>query len=126
MEDVTLTVPASIYDSLPEGEDTPRLDMERAVEGWQTRLNRAIGDADDDAAAVSVVVDAMERFESRWERYDDFVVELRAWGQSPIYAMAWRDLQASLVRQLYDHERFGDRIDRERHARILGDGIRPK
>jgi hypothetical protein len=70
-------------------------------------------------------VDAVERFEERWEQYDDFVAELRAWGQSPIYAMAWRDLMAALIRQVYDHEELADGIDRERHARIVSDGIRP-
>ncbi|WP_435176157.1 hypothetical protein [Halorussus sp. AFM4] len=124
MDEISLTVPDPIVESLPaDGEDAAR-DMERAVEGWERRLNRVFEEGDDDEAA-SAVVDALERFEDRWEQYDDFVAELRAWGQSPIYAMAWRDLMAALMRQLYDHEDLGERIDRERHARIVSDGIRP-
>ena len=140
MDRISLSVPEPITESLPaDGEDAAR-DMHRAVEGWEKRLNRAFeeaegvsgeagdssersSDGDDDAAGA--VVDALERFEDRWEQYDDFVAELRAWGQSPIYAMAWRDLMAALMRQLYDHEDLGERIDRERHARIVSDGIRP-
>ena len=124
MEAISLTVPEAIVESLPADGDDAARDMERAVAGWETRLNRAIEGADDEAAA-GAVVDALERFEERWEQYDDFVAELRAWGQSPIYAMAWRDLMAGLMQQLYDHEDLGDRIDRERHARIVSDGIRP-
>ncbi|WP_135823973.1 hypothetical protein [Halorussus ruber] len=124
MDEISLTVPDAIVESLPaDGEDAAR-DMHRAVEGWEERLNRAIEDGEDEDAA-GAVVDALERFENRWEQYDDFVAELRAWGQSPIYAMAWRDLMGSLMRQLYDHEDLGERIDRERHARLVSDGIRP-
>lgn len=124
MEAISLTVPEAIVESLPADGDDAARDMERAVAGWESRLNRAIEGADDEDAA-GAVVDAVERFEDRWEQYDDFVAELRAWGQSPIYAMAWRDLMAALMQQLYDHEALGDRIDRERHARIVSDGIRP-
>jgi hypothetical protein len=125
MEEITLSVPEPIVESLPaDGEDAAR-DMQRAVEGWQTRLNRAVVEAESEDDAAGAVVDALERFEDRWEQYDDFVAELRAWGQSPIYAMAWRDLMAALMQQLYDHEEFADHIDRERHARLVSDGIRP-
>ncbi|MFC4447569.1 hypothetical protein [Halorussus aquaticus] len=125
MDELTLSVPDPIVESLPaDGEDAAR-DMERAVEGWERRLNSAIAEADGDDDAAGAVVDALERFENRWEQYDDFVAELRAWGQSPIYAMAWRDLMGALMQQLYDHENLGERIDRERHARIVSDGIRP-
>jgi hypothetical protein len=125
MDEISLSVPEPIVESLPaDGEDAAR-DMQRAVEGWQTRLNRAVEEADSEDDAAGAVVDALERFEDRWEQYDDFVAELRAWGQSPIYAMAWRDLMAALMQQLYDHEAFADRIDRERHARLVSDGIRP-
>ncbi|WP_132057886.1 hypothetical protein [Halorussus amylolyticus] len=125
MEDITLTLPDRIVESLPaDGEDAAR-DMERAVAGWERRLNRAADEADTDEAAAGAVVDALERFEDRLERYDDFVVELRAWGQSPIYAMAWRDLHVALMRQLYDHEDLSEYIDRERHSRLVSDGIRP-
>ncbi|USZ67329.1 hypothetical protein NGM10_11370 [Halorussus salilacus] len=125
MEDVSLTVPDAIVESLPADGDDAARDMQTAVAGWESRLNRAIEEAEDDDEAAGAVVDALERFEDRWEQYDDFVVELRAWGQSPIYAMAWRDLQAALIRQLHDHEDLADRIDRERHARLVSDGIRP-
>ncbi|WP_115864047.1 hypothetical protein [Halorussus litoreus] len=125
MEQITLSVPDPIVESLPaDGEDAAR-DMREAVDGWERRLNRAIEDAESDDDAAGAVVDVLERFEERWEQYDDFVAELRAWGQSPIYAMAWRDLMASLLRQLYDHEDLSERIDRERHARMVSDGIRP-
>lgn len=125
MGTVSLSVPEPIAESLPaDGEDAAR-DMHRAVEGWEARLNRAVEDAENDEEAAGAVVDALERFESRWEQYDDFVAELRAWGQSPIYAMAWRDLMGSLSRQLIDHEEFTDHVERERHARLVSDGIRP-
>ncbi len=39
--------------------------------------------------------------------------------------MAWRDLYASLIQQLYDHEQLSSHIDRERNARLVTDGIRP-
>jgi hypothetical protein len=124
MDEISLTIPDAIVESLPADGDDAAKDMRRAVEGWQQRLNRVITEETDEAAA-GAVVDALERFESRWEQYDDFVAELRAWGQSPIYAMAWRDLMGSLLRQLYDHDELGERIDRERHARLVSDGIRP-
>jgi len=124
MDEITLGVPEPIVESLPaDGEDAAQ-DMHRAVDSWERRLNRVIAEEDDEAAA-GAVVDMLERFENRWEQYDDFVAELRAWGQSPIYAMAWRDLMGALMRQLYDHEDLDERIDRERHARLVSDGIRP-
>ena len=126
MEHLTLTIPEPITSSLPEDGENAARDMERAVGGWETRLNRVIDDAESDEEAARTIVDVLERFERRWEQYDDFVAELRAWGQSPIYAMGWRNLQASLVRQVYEHEGLAEHLDRERHARILDDGIRPK
>ncbi|WP_327052255.1 hypothetical protein [Halomicrococcus gelatinilyticus] len=125
MEEITLSIPESIVTSLPEDGENAARDMERAVEGWEARLNRLREETEDDEAVAGAVVDVVERFEERWEQYDDFVAELRAWGQSPIYAMAWRDLMGSLVRQLYDHDDLADHIDRERHARLVSDGIRP-
>lgn len=119
MDELSLGVPESIIESLPEDGDDAALDMQQAVAGWEHRLNDLLADEDD-----SDVVDVLERFEERWERYDDFIVELRAWGQSPIYAMAWRDLYAALLQQVYDHGDLAGRIDRERHARIVEDGIR--
>ena len=122
MDELELVLPEAIIESLPpESEDTKR-DMGQAVAGWERELSAAL-EADDDA--VATVVDLIERFEGRWEAYDEFVVELRAWGQSPIYAMAWRNLHASVIRQIYDHDDLSDRISRERNARIVEDGIRP-
>lgn len=123
MDEVSLSIPQGIVDSLPEDGEDASIDMQRAVAGWERQLNRSIEDADEEDA-TGTVVDLIERFEDRWERYDEFVVELRAWGQSPIYAMAWRDLHAALIRQLYDHADLADRIEQERHARIFSDGIR--
>lgn len=124
MDDIELFIPEGIVESLPaDGEDTKQ-DMGRAIQGWERDLN-AVLSVEDDAEAVAGVVDMIEHFEDRWEAYDEYVVELRAWGQSPIYAMAWRDLHASIIQQLYDHEDLADRIDRERNARIVDDGIRP-
>jgi len=123
MDPIELVVPEGIVESLPADSDETKLDMQKAVEGWEQDLNEALTAADGDEAAA--VVDFVTFFEERWEAYDGYVVELRAWGQSPIYAMAWRDLIASIVRQIHDHEDLGDRISRERHARIFDDGIRP-
>jgi len=120
MSELELGIPEGIVNSLPEDGDGARQDMLEAVAGWESRLNAALDDE-----GVEAVVDVVERFEDRWERYDEYVVELRAWGQPPIYAMAWRDLHAAVIRQLYDHEDLEERIDRERNARIVQDGIRP-
>ncbi len=121
MPEVSLTIPDSIVTALPdEDEGNAHLDMQRAVAGWEQQFNELLAAADE----TSEIVDMIERFEDRWERYDDYVVELRAWGQSPIYAMAWRDLQAAMINQIYEHADLADRIDRERHARIVQSGIR--
>lgn len=120
MADLSLSIPKTIVDALPEDGENAQLDMERAVAGWERQLNDLIAESDDG----SEIIDLIERFENRWERYDEFVVELRAWGQSPIYAMAWRDLHAAILQQIHDHDDLADRIDRERHARIVEDGIR--
>jgi hypothetical protein len=124
METVSLGVPQPIIDSLPDDDDTAARDMQRAVENIESRLNGAIERADDDAEAASAALDVIEHLESRAERYDAFVPELRAWGQSPIYAIAWRNLQADLIAQLYEHADLAERLDRERNARIVEDGIR--
>lgn len=120
MAELSLSIPQTIVDALPEDGDNARLDMERAVSGWEHQLNDLMDETEDTGA----LVDMIERFEDRWERYDEFVVELRAWGQSPIYAMAWRDLHAAILRQIHDHEDLANQIDRERNARIVEDGIR--
>ncbi|MFC6837718.1 hypothetical protein [Halomarina ordinaria] len=124
MDDVSLGVPQPILDALPDDDGNAANDMHRAVEGLETRINRAIDDAGDDAEAAGFVMDVVEHLEERAERYDEFIPELRAWGQSPIYAIAWRNLQADLIAQLYDHEGLADRLDHERNYRIVEDGIR--
>ncbi len=119
MASITLEVPDPILESLPVEDDDAASDMKLAVSAWERRINDLLEEGD-----VGHLVDVLERFEDRWERYDAFIVELRAWGQSPIYAMAWRDLHESLIQQLYAQEDLADEIDRERHARIVDDGIR--
>ncbi|PSQ03719.1 hypothetical protein BRC97_12620, partial [Halobacteriales archaeon QS_6_71_20] len=74
--------------------------------------------------AAAVAVDFLEYAEGRAETYDEFVPELRAWGQSPIYAIAWRDLHAELAAQVYELDWLAERIDRERNYRLVDDGIR--
>ncbi|WP_152039743.1 hypothetical protein [Salinigranum salinum] len=123
-EHVEIGVPQQILESLPDSEGDPAQDMKRAVAGMESQLNRAIEAADSEAEAASHVVDALERLEEHLERYDEFVPELRAWGQSPIYAIAWRNLQADLVLQIHEHEWLADHVDRERNHRIVEDGIR--
>lgn len=124
MDDIELGVPRPILDALPEGSESTAQDMQRAVEGIESSINRAIAAADDESEAVSAVADAIEHLEENFETYDEFVPELRAWGQSPIYAIAWRNLQADLVAQLYEIDWLAERLDRERNARLVEDGIR--
>lgn len=123
MDEIELALPEGIVDSLPADGDDARKDMGRAVAGWERDLNAALT-VESEEQAVSAVVDMIERFEKRWEAYDEFVIELRAWGQSPIYAMAWRDLHAAVIQQIYDHGDLADRLSRERNARLVEDGIR--
>jgi len=124
MDEISLSVPRPILDALPEDDQTAGQDMQKAVAGWENRLNEAIRSAESDAEAAGYVADALERMEDRFERFDEFVPELRAWGQSPIYAIAWRNLYADLVGQLYEHEDLAERVDRERNQRLVEDGIR--
>lgn len=123
MDQIELTLPEAIVESLPADSEETKQDMGRAIAGWEQQLNAALTHEDEDEG-VGAVVDLLERFEDRWESYDEFVVELRAWGQSPIYAMSWRNLHGAVIRQVYDHGDLADRIDRERHHRIFEDGIR--
>jgi len=123
MEAVSLYVPEGLLEGLPDDEDAAT-DMVKAVEGWESRINESIEAADDEREAVGYVMDAIEKMESRFEEYDDLVPELRAWGQSPIYALTWRNLYAELIAQLYDHDELGEMIDEERHFRWVEDGIR--
>ena len=124
MEDISIGVPRPVLERLPEGSEDTQQDMQQAVASWEHRLNRAIEDAADEREAAGHVLDAIDLFEKRMERYDEFVPELRAWGQSPIYAIAWRTLYADLIAQLYEHEELRDHVDVERNARLVEDGIR--
>jgi len=124
MDEITLAVPRPLLDALPDDGEAAAADMQQAVAGWERRINRAIADAADDREASGYVVDAIERMQDRHERFDEFVPELRAWGQSPIYAIAWRNLYADLIGQLYEHEELAAHLDRERNARLVEDGIR--
>jgi hypothetical protein len=121
---LSLGVPQQILDSLPEDGASAGEDMRRAVAGLESNLNEAVAAADSEADAAGYVVDVIEHLEDRMERYDEFVPELRAWGQSPIYAIAWRNLQADLVMQIRDHEWLAEHVDRERNYRLVEDGIR--
>ena len=122
-EAIELGVPQQILESLPD-DDNAEQDMKQAVAGMESQLNRAIESADSEGEAAGHVVDALERLEEHLERYDEFVPELRAWGQSPIYAIAWRNLQADLILQLHQHDWLSGHIDRERNHRLVEDGIR--
>lgn len=124
MEEISLAVPRGVVDSLPDDDGAAEKDIRQAVRGLESRLNSRIADADDASEAAAGVVDVVEYLEGRMERYDEFVPELRAWGQSPIYAIAWRNLYAELIAQLYEHEWLADEIDRERNYRVVEDGIR--
>jgi len=124
MDEIRLGVPEPLLDALPEEDSTAAADMERAVEGYNERLRRVLDETDGEAAAAAGVLDLIEQFESRGERFEEFVPELRAWGQSPIFALAWRNLYADLIAQLYEHEWLADRLDRERNARLVEDGVR--
>lgn len=124
MDDISLGVPEPLLESLPEDGDGAAQDMQRAVEGYEQRVNDLLEDAADDAAAAERVLDVVEHFEARGERFDEFVPELRAWGQSPIFAIAWRNLYADLIAQLYDHDWLAAQLDRERNARLVEDGVR--
>ena len=121
---VEIGVPQQILDSLPDSEGDAAQDMKQAVAGLETRLNRAIDSAESESEAAGYAVDVLERLEEHLERYDEFVPELRAWGQSPIYAIAWRNLQADLILQINEHDWLSGHIDRERNHRLVEDGIR--
>ncbi|SIR72745.1 hypothetical protein [Natronorubrum thiooxidans] len=124
MDEISLGVPKPVLERLPADDEVAGTDMQEAVAGWEQRLNQAVDDADDDREAAARVLEAIDRFEQRHETYDDLVPELRAWGQSPIYAIAWRTLYADVIAQLYAHDDLGEHLDRERNARLVEDGIR--
>jgi hypothetical protein len=126
IDEVELTIPETVVDLLPaDGENAAR-DMERAVAGFERHVNATIETADDEAEVAAEVMDVVEHLQARIETYDEFVPELRAWGQSPAFAIAWRDLYADLVRQLTTHEGLADRLDQEGNRRLVDDGIRLK
>ncbi|GAB3672565.1 hypothetical protein [Halopiger thermotolerans] len=124
MEDISLGVPQPLLERLPDEDEAAAADMQQAVASWEEKLNQAIEEADDDREAAGKVLEAIDRFEERYETYDELVPELRAWGQSPIYALTWRTLYADVVAQLYDHEELAEHLERERNARLVQDGIR--
>lgn len=124
MDEIELGVPRPLLESLPEDGANAREDMKRAVDGYNARLQSAIETSEDDGEAAGRILDIIEHFEDRVERYHAFVPELRAWGQSPIFAIAWRNLYADLIEQLYEHEWLAVHLDRERNARLVEDGIR--
>jgi hypothetical protein len=129
MDHVHLTIPERLLELLPEDGANAARDMERAVEGYERAVNRAIDaiDAGDEGEVnAGELLDIIEHMEARMKTYDEFVPELRAWGQSPAYAVAWRDLHANLVEQLHAHGDLADRLDRERNYRLVDDGIRLK
>jgi len=120
----SLGVPRGVLESLPEDGDSAAADMKTAVAGLEGSLEDAIESADSEAEAAGYAVDAVEHLEDRMETYDEFIPELRAWGQSPIYAIAWRNLYAELIAQIYEHKWLAAHIDRERNYRLVEDGIR--
>ena len=122
--ELSLGVPRGVLESLPDDGDNAAADMKQAVAGLEGSLEDAIDSADSESEAASYAVDVVEHLEDRMETYDGFVPELRAWGQSPIYAISWRNLYAELIAQLYDHDELGDALDRQRNQRLVEDGIR--
>jgi len=124
MQEISLGVPEPILERLPDDDESAAADMQKAVAGWEDRLNRVLEDVDDEREAAGRVLEAIDRFEERYETYDELVPELRAWGQSPIYAIAWRTLYADVIAQLHEHDDLADHLDRERNARLVADGIR--
>lgn len=124
MEPIELEIPDHVVDLLPQDGQNAAKDMQKAVEGYERHLNRTLGE-NEDAEKAATVLDVVEHMESRMETYDAFVPELRAWGQSPAYAVAWRNLHGELISQIYQHE-VGTLLDRERNYRIADDGIRLK
>lgn len=120
MDEISLAVPRELAETLPEESDETLMAMQREINQYEGYINAAT-DEDD---AASAAVDVLDRLEERWESYDDYIVELRAWGQSSIYAEVWCDFQYALMQQLYDHEALAAELDQERHARLVDDGIR--
>lgn len=120
MDEISLAVPRELAETLPEDSDETLMAMQREINQYEGYINAA-GSEDEVASAA---VDVLDRIEERWEAYDSYIVELRAWGQSSIYAEVWCDFQYALMQQLYDHEALVENLDQERHSRLLDDGIR--
>jgi hypothetical protein len=126
MDEIALGVPEPLLERLPDDDGAAAADMQEAVAGWERQLNRVLEESEDDREAAGRILEAVDRFEARYRTYDELVPELRAWGQSPIYALTWRTLYADVVAQLYEHDDLGDHLERERNAQLVEDGIRLK
>ncbi|MFC6903707.1 hypothetical protein [Halalkalicoccus tibetensis] len=122
MDEITLAVPRELGESLPEDGEETLMAMQREIDQYEGYINGAVPEGESEAA--SAAADVIDRLEERWEQYDEYIVELRAWGQSSIYAEVWCDFQYALIQQIYDHEELADALDQERHARLVDDGIR--
>ena len=122
MEPIELAVPKGLAETLPEDSDDALMAMQREIEQYESHINGAIESDEGDPA--SAAADVIDRLQERWEAYDGYIVELRSWGQSSIYAEVWCDFQYALIQQLYDHEGLAAELDRERTARLVDDGIR--
>lgn len=122
MDEISLAVPRELGETLPEGSDETLMAMQREIDQYEGYINDAIAEGEESAA--SAAADVLDRLEERWEGYDGYIVELRSWGQSSIYAEVWCDFQYALIQQLYDHEALAEALDQERHARLVDDGIR--
>lgn len=122
MEPIELAVPKGLAETLPEDSDDALMAMQREIEQYESHINGAIESDEGDPA--SAAADVIDRLQERWEAYDGYIVELRSWGQSSIYAEVWCDFQYALIQQLYDHEELAAELDRERTARLVDDGIR--
>ena len=120
MDDISLAVPRELAETLPEDSDETLMAMQREINQYEGYINSAITEGEGASAAA----DVLDRMEERWEAYDGYIVELRAWGQSSIYAEVWCDFEYALMQQLYDHEALSAELDQERHSRLLDDGIR--
>ncbi|MCH7660094.1 MAG: hypothetical protein IH933_05780 [Euryarchaeota archaeon] len=122
MDEISLAVPRELAETLPEDSDETLMAMGREIDQYEGYINAAIAEGEESAA--SAAADVLDRLEERWEGYDGYIVELRAWGQSSIYAEVWCDFQYALIQQLYDHEALAEKLDQERHSRLVDDGIR--
>lgn len=120
MDEISLAVPRELGETLPEESDETLMAMQRELEQYEGYVNDAIAEGEGASAAA----DVLDRLEERWGSYDTYIVELRAWGQSSIYAEVWCDFQYALIQQLYDHEELAHELDQERNARLVDDGIR--